>query len=145
MLRDGDQCLLWSAPCKGTRRGQGRHAGERYFERVLGVARKSWELRAAAWAKDPTDPQWENDAAIKHWIAWMSRYYPEGDPTSTSTSPATTGRWRLSKCCGNAATISCARVMRQAPNLDIELPMLLPGIKVSTGPKQFFPVPRHAA
>jgi hypothetical protein len=57
-------------------------AGERYFERVLAVARKSWELRAA-WAKDPTDPQWENDAAIKDWIAWMSQYYPEGDRTSS--------------------------------------------------------------
>ena len=61
-------------------------AGERYFERALAVARKSWELRAA-WAKDPTDPQWEDDAAIKDWIAWMSQYHTEGNRTSSFNVP----------------------------------------------------------
>jgi len=40
--------------------------------------------------------------------------------------------------CGDDLTR--ASIMQQAANLDIELPMLLPGIKVNTGPKQFFPV-----
>jgi hypothetical protein len=42
--------------------------------------------------------------------------------------------------CGSAATISRDNIMRQAANLDLELPMLLPGITVSTSPKQYFPV-----
>ena len=29
--------------------------------------------------KDPTDPQWKDDAAFKQWLAWMDKYYPEGD------------------------------------------------------------------
>lgn len=57
-------------------------AGERYFERALAVAHKSWELRAA-WAKDATDPQWEKRRDQKDWIAWMSQYHPEGDRTSS--------------------------------------------------------------
>ena len=40
--------------------------------------------------------------------------------------------------CGDDLTR--ASIIRQAAGLDIELPMLLPGIKVSTAPKQFFPV-----
>jgi branched-chain amino acid transport system substrate-binding protein len=30
--------------------------------------------------------------------------------------------------------------MRQAAHLDLELPMLLPGVKVNTGPTQFYPI-----
>ena len=31
-------------------------------------------------------------------------------------------------------------VMKQAASLDVELPMLLPGVKVTTGPTDFFPL-----
>jgi branched-chain amino acid transport system substrate-binding protein len=40
--------------------------------------------------------------------------------------------------CGDE--LSRENVMRQAANLDLDLPMLLPGIGVHTGPKQFSPV-----
>ncbi len=29
--------------------------------------------------KDPTDPQWANDAGFQGWVAWMKKYYPDGD------------------------------------------------------------------
>jgi len=35
--------------------------------------------------KDPTDPQWKNDAAYKEWAAFMDKYYPDGDKTSSFT------------------------------------------------------------
>jgi len=31
-------------------------------------------------AKDPTDPQWRDDPALKEYLAWAKRWYPEGDP-----------------------------------------------------------------
>src|ERR1700686_3277580 len=33
--------------------------------------------------KDPTDPAWKDDPAIKEWAAFMDKYFPEGDKTST--------------------------------------------------------------
>jgi branched-chain amino acid transport system substrate-binding protein len=98
-------------------------------------------LISAAWAKDPTDPQWKDDPATKDWIAWMSQYYPEGDRTSSFNVAGY--NWAMAlvevlRLCGKDLTR--ANVMRQAANLDTPLPMLLPGIRVSTGPKQFFPV-----
>ena len=33
--------------------------------------------------KDPTDPTWRDDPAIKEWAAFMDKYFPEGDKTST--------------------------------------------------------------
>ena len=31
--------------------------------------------------KDPTDPQWLNDAGYKEWLSFMDKYYPNGDKT----------------------------------------------------------------
>jgi len=42
------------------------------------------------------------------------------------------------KQCGD--DLSRENIMRQAANLDVELPMLLPGIRLHTGPKQFLPI-----
>jgi len=43
------------------------------------------------------------------------------------------------KQCGDELTRE--NVMRQAANLkDLELPMLLPGIKINTGPNDYFPI-----
>jgi branched-chain amino acid transport system substrate-binding protein len=44
------------------------------------------------------------------------------------------------KQCGD--DLSRENIMRQAANLDLELPMLLPGIKVRTTPNSFYPVQR---
>ena len=92
-------------------------------------------------AKDPTDPQWKNDPATKEWIAWMSKYYPDGDKTSTYNVSGY--NWAMTlvqvlKQCGDDVTRE--NVMRQAASLDLSLPMLLPGIKVRTGPNQFSPI-----
>src|SRR5499427_442573 len=37
-----------------------------------------------AYLKDPTDPTWKNDPAYKKWSAFMDKYYPDGDKTSTN-------------------------------------------------------------
>ena len=42
---------------------------------------KSVGLLSAGFLKDPTAVEWQNDAATKEWLAWMKRYYPEGDIT----------------------------------------------------------------
>ena len=32
-----------------------------------------------SWLKDPGDPQWAHDAAVKDYLAFMKKYYPEAD------------------------------------------------------------------
>ena len=39
--------------------------------------------------------------------------------------------------------ISRANVMKQAASLDLTLPMLIEGIKIKTGPDDFYPVERE--
>jgi hypothetical protein len=43
---------------------------------------KSVGIISAVYVKDPTDPQFVNDQAVRDWVDWMERYYPEGDPTN---------------------------------------------------------------
>ncbi|MCW5751617.1 MAG: ABC transporter substrate-binding protein [Alphaproteobacteria bacterium] len=102
----------------------------------------SKDIITAAYLKDPTDKQWENDQGYKDWLAWMKKYYPEGDLANSFNVygyAVTQTLVQVLKQCGDDLTRE--NVMRQAANLkDIELPMLLPGIKVSTSPTDFYPI-----
>lgn len=91
--------------------------------------------------KDPTDPEWRNDAGYKQWLSFMDKYYPNGDKTDNQTvygySIAQTTVQML-KQCGDDLTRE--NVMKQAANLHLPLPMLLPGIVINTSPTNFAPI-----
>jgi len=92
--------------------------------------------------KDPTDPEWKNDAGFKWWVGFMDKYYSAGDKTDAGNvygpSNAATVVQVLQQC-GDALTRE--NVMRQAANLhNFRVPMLLPGITINTSPTDFAPV-----
>ena len=92
--------------------------------------------------KDPTDPQWEGDPGMKEWVAWMAEYYPEGDKADGANVFGyliAQTLMQVLKQCGN--NLSRANIMREAANLhDLELPLLLPGIRINTSPTDYRPV-----
>jgi len=97
---------------------------------------------SSAYVKDPTDPGWDGDAGMREYKAFFARYMPDGDIADqnfvNSYNEAMT-LVQILRQCGD--DLSRENIMRQAANLhDLELPMLLPGIKVSTGPTDYFPV-----
>jgi branched-chain amino acid transport system substrate-binding protein len=92
--------------------------------------------------KDPTDEQWANDPALIEWRAWMQKYYPGGNTGDNSNVYAYTLAQLLVhvlKQCGDDLTRE--NIIRQAANLkDLELPMLLPGVKINTSPTDYYPI-----
>jgi branched-chain amino acid transport system substrate-binding protein len=89
--------------------------------------------------KDPTDPQWLNDAGYKQWLAFMDKYYPTGDKTDNQTtygySIAQTMTHILQRC---GDDLTRENVMKQCASLhNLALPMVLPGILVNTSPTNF--------
>src|SRR3954464_5242650 len=99
-------------------------------------------ILTALYGKDPTDPQWKDDPGTKEWFAFMDKYYPEGDKTSSfpvyGYSVARTLVQVLQQCGDN---LTRENVMRQAANLkDFETGMALPGIKINTSPTDFYPI-----
>jgi branched-chain amino acid transport system substrate-binding protein len=103
---------------------------------------KSIGLMSATFAKDPGDPQWVDDPGTKAYLAFMKKYFPEAEPGERNTIIGYNEAMTLVavlKQCGNELTRE--NVMRQATAIkDLELPMLLPGIKVNTSPTDYFPV-----
>jgi len=92
--------------------------------------------------KDAPDPAWKDDPALLEWSAFMDKYFPDGDKTSTfSVYGYLTAQTMVQvlRQCGDELTRE--NIMRQAANLkDLELGMLLPGIRINTGPNDFFPL-----
>ena len=92
--------------------------------------------------KDPNDPQWDNDPGMKEWRSWMDKYYPEGDRSDGANIYGyliAQTLMQVLKQSGN--NLSRENIMHEAANLhDLELPLLLPGIRINTSPTDYRPV-----
>jgi branched-chain amino acid transport system substrate-binding protein len=103
---------------------------------------KSAGIFSVAILKDPTNPQWQDDPAMKEWRAFMDTYYPQGDRHDGANVYAyliSQTLVQVLKQCGDDLTRE--NIMRQAANLhDLALPLLLPGITINTSPTDFRPV-----
>jgi branched-chain amino acid transport system substrate-binding protein len=92
--------------------------------------------------KDPTDPQWKNDAGMKAWNEFLDKYFPEANRSDASVMYAYTvaqGLVHVLKACGDNLTRE--NIMKQAASIkDLELGGLLPGIKVNTSATDFAPL-----
>jgi branched-chain amino acid transport system substrate-binding protein len=105
-------------------------------------AENSAGVISAAFLKDPNDPVWRDDPAIKEWLSFMDKYYPKGDKASSAAVygyAAAETLVQVLKQCGD--DLSRENVMRQAAALrDYDPSVLLPGIKVNTSPENFRPI-----
>jgi ABC-type branched-subunit amino acid transport system substrate-binding protein len=100
---------------------------------------KAVGIITGGFVKDPADPRWKSDPAFQEWLAWMKKYYPEGDVTDQLNV------WgyltaqvmvRILTQCGDDLTRE--NLMRQATGVkNLELPMYLPGIKLNTNPTDY--------
>jgi branched-chain amino acid transport system substrate-binding protein len=92
--------------------------------------------------KDPTDPQWKDDAGMKAWNEFLDKYFPEANRADASIVYAYTvaqGIVHVLKACGDNLTRE--NIMKQAASIkDLELGGLLPGIKVNTSATDFAPL-----
>jgi ABC-type branched-subunit amino acid transport system substrate-binding protein len=105
---------------------------------------KSIGIISAQYTKDPSDPQWNDDIETKRYFAWMKKYYPEGDRAdlyNVSGYNYAHAIVHVVEQCGDELTRE--NVMKQATSLNsLELPMLLPGIALSTSPADYAPIKR---
>jgi branched-chain amino acid transport system substrate-binding protein len=103
---------------------------------------RSVGIISTAYLKDPADPQFAGDEGIKWYRAFMKKYYPEGDindPQNEIGISIAQTAIQIFKQCGDDLTRD--NIIRQAASLkNLELPLLLPGIKLNTAPDQFYPI-----
>jgi len=94
------------------------------------------------WLKDPTDKQWDDDAEMKVWREWMAKYMPGAnvqDGNYIYAYAVSSLMAETLKKCGDELTRE--NLMKQAANhKKLRVPLVLPGITVSTSPTDFYPV-----
>jgi len=97
---------------------------------------------SSVYVKDPTDPGWDDDAGMKGYKAFMKDYMPNDDIADQNFVNSYNSGMALVQALKQAGDdLSRDNIMKQAANLkDLELPMLLPGIKVNTSPTDYYPV-----
>ncbi|MFL6651795.1 MAG: ABC transporter substrate-binding protein [Sulfurifustaceae bacterium] len=105
------------------------------FEKAKGII-------TTQYLKDPADPQWHKDKDYQDWLAWMKKYNPDADLADGNYvygyAVAAT-LVQVLKQCGDELTRD--NVMRQAASLkDVQVPLLLPGIKIATSQNDYYPV-----
>jgi branched-chain amino acid transport system substrate-binding protein len=91
------------------------------------------------YTKDPLDPTWKDDAGMKKYLAFMAKYYPDGDKDSIFNTYGylnTQLLIQVLKQCGDDLTRE--NVMKQAASLkNVQLDLALPGIVVNTSPTDY--------
>jgi len=97
---------------------------------------------SGAFVKDPSDPTWANDPGMNEWRAFMNKYMPGADQSDNNYVVAygfsKTILKVLQQCNGD---FSRENIMKQANDLrDLEIPVLLPGLKVNTSLTNHHPV-----
>jgi branched-chain amino acid transport system substrate-binding protein len=99
-------------------------------------------LISTAYIKDPADPQFATDEGVKWYLDFMKNYYPDGDandPQNEIGVSIAATFVQVLKQCGNDLTRE--NLLLQAANLkNLELPLLLPGIKLNTGSEDHYPI-----
>ena len=102
----------------------------------------SQNIISSAYLKDTSDPQWKNDAGMKAFDEFLTKYFPEGNRIDASVMYGYTvaqGLVYVLKNCGDNLTRE--NIMKQAASIrDLSLGGLLPGIKVNTSATDFAPI-----
>lgn len=97
---------------------------------------------SSAYAKDPTDPHWKDDAGLAHWRSVMAKYLPDADVSDSFYVygyGATMTMIHVLRACGN--DFSRENLMKQATSLNnVEIGSLLPGIKLNSSATNFHPI-----
>jgi len=96
-------------------------------------------LISTNYGKELLDPKWKDDPGVKRYVAFMEKYYPDGDKNSNFNSYAYGVAQLLAQVleqCGDDLTRE--NVMKQAASLkDFTGDLALPGIKINTSPTDY--------
>lgn len=100
-------------------------------------------ILSANFLRDPTDPQWQTGKEYDDYVAWLKKYNPDADIQDWLVVWGYTAAQTIVEVIKQAGDkLTHDNIMAQAANLDINLPMLLPGVNVKTAPDDYYPIER---
>jgi branched-chain amino acid transport system substrate-binding protein len=97
---------------------------------------------STSFLKDTADPEWTNDPAMKAFLSFMDKYYPDGDKDDGNAAfgyAAAETLFHVLSQCGD--DLSRENIMKQSASLQAyHNPIVLPDITISTGSTDFHPI-----
>lgn len=96
-------------------------------------------LISTAYAKDPFDPTWANDADVKAFLDWVKVNLTQGNPRDSGVVVGYIASFLAAYVLEKAgSTLTRENLLNVATHLDnLRVPMLLPGITVTTSPSDY--------
>jgi len=100
---------------------------------------KSVGVMTAGFAKDPSDPQWKDDPAVKEWLAWMKENMPGADTNDALYAMGYAAAQTLEQVLKQAGDdLTRENIMKQVASLKQFRPeLLLPGSYINTSPDNY--------
>jgi len=102
---------------------------------------KSAGIICNARSKGWWSPRSHDDPAVREFLDWMAKYNPQAslrDQNNVAGYERAQALIAVLQKCGD--NLTRANIMKQASNLDLELGMLRPGIRIKTTPTDFQPI-----
>jgi branched-chain amino acid transport system substrate-binding protein len=91
--------------------------------------------------KDPEDPQWADDPAMVEYKKELKRFGPRLNPNEPFNVYGWAAAATMVKALQQAgADLDRDKLMNAVRDMDAEIPLLLPGIRIKTGPGDGYPI-----
>jgi branched-chain amino acid transport system substrate-binding protein len=103
------------------------------FENAKGIV-------STQYFKDPEDPQWADDAAMKEYRDALEKYSPKSNPDDPFNMYGWTAAQTMVKALEQMKEPTRDSLMDAVRNLDLEIGTMLPGNKIQTGPDDGYPI-----
>jgi branched-chain amino acid transport system substrate-binding protein len=98
---------------------------------------------STAFLHDPTNPTQKRSAGVKLYLQIMKRYLPNEDPKAVAHIYGMMAAYTMVEALKKAGkNLTRAGLLRAAQHLDVTNPFLLPGLRITTTPKDYFPISR---
>lgn len=97
-------------------------------------------LVTAAYIKDPSDPQWEDDEAMQTYREHADEYAPDLNADDPFGVYGFAVAETIVTALEQTEEPTRAALMEAVRNLDLEIGLLLPGVRVMTGPDEGYPI-----
>ena len=99
-------------------------------------------ILSAYYAKDGSDPQWDNDPGMQRFYAFLTKYAPDARRNDISVVYGYGAAQTMVQVLKQAGDdLTHANVMKQAASLKDFVPdTMLPGVKLNTSATDFYPI-----
>ena len=96
---------------------------------------------STAFLHDPTNPTQKNSAGVKLYLQIMKRYLPSEDPKAVAHIYGMMAAYAMVDALKHAGrNLTRASLLHAAQHLNETNPFLLPGLRLSTSPQDYFPI-----